>query len=107
MAGNSSVSMSLFPEASANFANVSRDKVLNYYNGFRSSLSDVVGMLTDPEADLQIGSYLISADNKNGTAATYALNEWMSEQEFIFSQLLDAYKFQQTLENKVNNFSFS
>jgi len=107
MLGDASITRGLFPEISANFSDVSRDRVLNYYSGFLSSLSDVMGMLTDEDADLQVGSYLISAENKNGAAGTYALNEWMSEQEFVFSQLLDAYKFQQNLENKINNFSFS
>ena len=86
---------------------VSKDRVLDFYGGFRAELGDLMKMLIDDEAPLKLGNYELSADAKHGTAGTYLINSWLSEQEFIFAQLLDAYKFEQTLENKINNFSFS
>ncbi len=86
---------------------VSRDKVLDFYGGFKSELGNLMQTLIDPEADLELDGFKLDADAKTGAAGTYLINEWMSEQEFIFSQLLESYKFEQTLENKINNFSFS
>ncbi|MFH1361973.1 MAG: hypothetical protein ABIH69_04900 [bacterium] len=107
MVADPSIARTLFPEVGTNFANISRNEVTDFYSGFKSSLADVMGMLTDEGSDLEVGGYRIAADQKNGSAGTYLLNEWLSEQEFIFSQLLESYKFQQNLENKINNFSFS
>ncbi len=82
---------------------VSRTRVVNYYKSFRAEMADIMKELTDPDSDLVIGGTKIAADDKTGTAATYLLNQWLDEQSFTFSQLLDAYKFQTTLENKLNN----
>jgi hypothetical protein len=82
---------------------VGRDRVVNFYKSFRSEMADIMKELMDPNADLVIGGVKIASDQKTGTAATYLLNEWQDEQSFTFSQLLDAYKFQQTLESKLNN----
>ncbi|PIS30438.1 hypothetical protein COT42_03040 [Candidatus Saganbacteria bacterium CG08_land_8_20_14_0_20_45_16] len=85
---------------------VTRDVVLQFSKGFRSKLGDIMKMLVDDNADLEIGGYVIPADQKYGAAGTYLLNEWQSEQEFILSQLLEAVKFEQTCDKQVQN-SFS
>ena len=85
----------------------SKDRVLDFYSDFRGEMANLMGVLTDPEADLELNGFKLDAENKNGAAGSYLINEWLSEQEFIFSQLLESYKFEQTLENKINNFSFS
>lgn len=82
---------------------VTRDRVLDYYEDFQASLRGLMGMLTNEDEDLVLDGQMIPADQKNGAAGTYLVNNWLSEQEFVFSQLLDAYKFEQTLESKLNN----
>lgn len=101
-----SISASLFPELKIG-GGVSRDRVLDFYGGFKSELGNLMQTLIDPDADLELDGFKLDASSKNGAAGTYLINEWLSEQEFIFSQLLESYKFEQTLENKINNFSFS
>ncbi len=86
---------------------VARDRVVSYYTDFQASLRSLMGMLTDEDADLVLDGQIIPADQKNGAAGTYLVNEWLSEQEFVFSQLLDAYKFQQTMDSKINNIGMS
>lgn len=84
-----------------------RDRVLAFYGDFKSEMATMMMQLLDDDSDLYIGGVKIDSENKTGTAATYMLSEWQSEQDFVFSQLLDSYKFEQTLENKLNNISFT
>ena len=106
----SNISMAFYPELMGDLnisSGKSRDRVLGFYKGFQSELGELMKTLMDDSQDLVLDGKLIPADQKNGAAGTYLINNWLSEQEFIFSQLLDAYKFEQTLENKLNNTSFS
>jgi hypothetical protein len=80
-----------------------QSRVIDFYKGFRSELGDLMKNLMNDEEDLSVGNYLIPAAHKHGAAGTYAINEWLSEQEFVFSQLLESIKFEQNLENKANN----
>jgi len=80
-----------------------QSQVVDFYKGFRSELAALMKNLMNDEEDLSIGTYLIPAAHKHGAAGTYAINEWLSEQEFVFSQLLESIKFEQNLENKANN----
>ncbi|MBN2058436.1 MAG: hypothetical protein JW782_06555 [Candidatus Saganbacteria bacterium] len=81
----------------------SRDKVLDFYGDFRNELLGLLDVLTDDEADLELDGIKIDADMKNGAAGTYLINSWMSEQEFIFAQLMDALKFESTLDKTINS----
>ncbi len=83
---------------------VSRNRVLDFYRDFRSELGDLMKNLMNDDEDLVVGGYRIDSGQKNGAAATYLVNSWLSEQEFIFSQLLESYKFEQKLDDKINNF---
>lgn len=91
------------PEVSVDSSHA-KDKVIGFYKGFQSQLGDLMKTLLDDTKPLQLDGYNIPADQKSGTAGTMLIEQWRSEQDFIFSQLLDAYKFEQTLANKLNSF---
>jgi hypothetical protein len=95
----------LFP--AYNLEAAGRDKVLEFYGGFHAEMGSLMKTLINEDAPLVLDGYTLDADAKSGAAGQYLINQWISEQEFIFSQLLDAYKFEQTLENKINNLSAS
>lgn len=97
----------LFPELSLENTPRARDRVLGFYKSFQSEMGDLMKMLLDDSKDLELSGYKIPADQKNGAAASYLINNWLDEQNFVFSQLLDAYKFEQSLENKLNQMAFS
>jgi|GEM_PF-2055363 len=107
--GGNSLVPSLFPDLNeiTGASGKARDRVLSYYESFQAKLKELMSMLTDDNKDLELDGYKIPAEQKNGAAGQYLVNNWLSEQEFIFSQLLDAYKFEQSLEQKLNNISFS
>ena len=84
-----------------------RDRVLDYYTDFRKELSALMSNLMDDGQDLELGGRIIPAEQKAGAAGTYLINSWVSDQEFVFSQLLESFKFEQSLENKINNLSFT
>jgi hypothetical protein len=98
---NLAFSPALLTEPSQNF--VSRDKVLDFYKDFRAELADLITNFSDDSQDLELDGRVIAADQKYGAAGTYLVENWLSEQQFVFSQLLEAYKFEQTLENKLNS----
>jgi len=79
-----------------------RDKVVDFYKSFKFELSGLMDTLTDDTKDLELDGKRIAADQKNGAAGTFLISQWQSEQEFIFSQLLENYKFLQTLEKTFN-----
>lgn len=100
----------LLPEISSNLPvgpSNARDRVLSYYEDFQAKLKELMLTLTTDDKPLELDGFKIPADQKNGAAATYLINNWLSENDFILSQLLDAYKFEQTLEQKLNNVVFS
>jgi hypothetical protein len=84
-----------------------KDQLVGFYRNFKSELANLMVMLTDDEMDLELGGQKISAETKNGAAGTYLVNSWLDEQNNVLSLLLDAYKYQQTLEKQLNNISFS
>jgi hypothetical protein len=103
---NPSIMSSLFPEIGID-TKVSRNCVIEFYRDFKTSLADLMANLMDDSEELTIGGVTIPVGQRGGAAEQYAVNEWLSEQEFIFSQLLESYKFEQSLESKINNISFS
>jgi hypothetical protein len=84
-----------------------RDRVLDYYTDFRKELANLMTNMMDENEDLELGGRIIPAEQKAGAAGTYLINSWVSDQEFVFSQLLESFKFEQSLENKINNLSFT
>lgn len=84
-----------------------KSRILEYYGDFRKTLSELLDSLSDEKKDLVLNGRRLSAEEKNGAAGTYMIEEWKSEQDFIFSQLLESLKFGQSLENKLNNLTFS
>jgi len=82
---------------------VGRDQVLGFYRDFRSELGDLMTNLMNDDEDLKLGGFTVPAENKTGAAGTFLMNNWMDDQNFVFGKLLDAFKFEQDLENKINN----
>ncbi|MEA3493216.1 MAG: hypothetical protein U9R38_02390 [Candidatus Margulisiibacteriota bacterium] len=82
---------------------VTRDKVADFYRGFRGELTNLMKDLVNEESDLNFGQYHFTADQKNGIAANTAMTMWQEEQGLIFNNLLDALKHDMTLQRQVNN----
>lgn len=92
-----------------------KDKVIGYFKSFQQSMADIMNLLGDNEdkplseydlpSNLKIpGGVTTSAELKSNLGFQMALSSWQADQEMILSQLLDSIKFEQTLENKLNNF---
>ncbi|MFH1683441.1 MAG: hypothetical protein ABIA67_01015 [Candidatus Margulisiibacteriota bacterium] len=87
---------------SAGTAGGAKDYVQNHYNQFKSELAYLMSSLSDTESDLELGGITIAAEYKFGAAGTYLIETWRSEQESILSSLIDAVKFEQTLDKYIN-----
>jgi len=95
----------LFPELSLGNTTRARDRVVDFYQSFQSELGRLMKELADPETEeVEIDGIRLQKDSM---ALSFLLPEWQDRNNFILSQLLEAYKFEQTLENKLNNISFS
>lgn len=83
-------------------SSVLRDQILTYYADFRSVLGDTMSVLADPsQTTIDFEGY--QDLDKQGTAFTYLLQNYLSESEFTLGQLLDIYKYMLTIETKFNN----
>ena len=81
-----------------------RNQIEDFYRSFKSELGNLFTSLTDDKSDIVLDDgTVIPAAQKDGAAAAFAIPNWMQDKEFVFNQLLDAFKFMQNLENKLNN----
>jgi hypothetical protein len=95
----------IMPELEINKASGSRDRVVEFFKDFQSEMKDLMKTLADDNVqEIEIDGIKVKKDS---TALSYLLPEHFSRQEFTLSSLLDAYKFEQTMENKLNNISFA
>jgi hypothetical protein len=84
---------------------MARDRVLGYYQDFQSKLKDLMLTMTDTTKDLSLDGQVIKSEARGGAAEQFLVNNWLSEQDFIFNQLLDNYKFTLTLDKELRNIS--
>ena len=82
-----------------------RDRVVGYYQDFQSKLKDLMLTMTDTSKDLELDGFKIKAEERGGAAEQFLVNNWLSEQDFIFNQLLDNYKFTLSLDKELRNIS--
>jgi len=96
------INLNLMSDLSSQSSSALRDQILTYYGDFRSVLGDT--MLTLADTNQTTIDFLGYQDlDKEGTAFSYLLQDYLSESEYTLSQLLDIYKFMQTIETKFNN----
>ncbi|MDI6731794.1 MAG: hypothetical protein QME05_04370 [Candidatus Margulisbacteria bacterium] len=96
------INVSSLSSISAMSSSALRDQILTYYGDFRSVLGDT--LLTLADTNQSTIDFLGYQDlDKEGTAFSYLLQDYLSESEYTLSQLLDIYKFMQTIETKFNN----
>ncbi len=82
-----------------------RDRVIGYYQDFQSKLKDLMLTMTDTSQDLELDGFKIKSEDRGGAAEQFLVNNWLSEQDFIFNQLLDNYKFTLSLDKELRNIS--
>ncbi|MDD5382126.1 MAG: hypothetical protein PHH60_00500 [Candidatus Margulisbacteria bacterium] len=100
MAG-SSVSLvgTLFPELGLD-STVTSDRVIEFWTDFKGKVADLSTQLESDSDTITTWDGLVM--EKGGTAATVWIEQWFEEQQFTFSQLLNALQFEQSLEKTLN-----
>ena len=78
-----------------------QDQVLKYYKDYKSEMARLLLQIGDD--NVEEVEIMGVKTKKNGLSFTYLWQEWMSQTEAQFGQMLSSLKFEQTLENKLNN----
>lgn len=102
---NINVNASALTTISNDSLSQAKSNLVSYYQDFRSELGKLMDSLSDPNQEtITLNGKTV---DKAGTAATVLIQQFEDDRNSGLSQLLDIYKFNQTLENKLNNISFS
>ena len=88
----------------AKTASTEKSKVMSFYNGFKDVLDKIISVHTGELESLDMDGFILNQENKDGVAATMAVETYTSDGTSTFNQMMDMLMVEKTLEDQLNKF---